>query len=89
MMSIILEKKSIYKNKKKFINFLEKKGIQVRSIWFPNHLQKPFRNYQKYQIKNAREIFKKTINIPCSTNLKISDAKKVVQIIKKFITIHK
>jgi|TARA_B100001964_G_C14175176_1_gene573491 aminotransferase in exopolysaccharide biosynthesis len=86
MMSIILEKKSIYKNKKKFINFLKKKGIQVRSIWKPHHLQKPFRHYQKYQIKNAREIFKKTINIPCSTNLKISDAKKVVQIIKKFIT---
>ncbi len=80
MMAINVDKKY----KKKLINFLIKKGIQTRSVWKPNHLQKPYKNFQKYEIINANKIYNKIINIPCSTNLKLSDAKKVVKNIYSF-----
>ena len=75
MMSIIVKKKY----KKKLIDYLIKKKIQVRSIWKPIHIQKPYKNYQKFQITNANKVYSEVINIPCSTNLKLSDAKKVVK----------
>ena len=83
-MSVILKNTNKNKNKKNLIKFLKKNKIQSRSIWKPNHLQKPFLKYEKFRIKIANKVFKNTINIPCSTNLSIKDAKKVVKIIHKF-----
>ncbi len=84
MMSVILKNTNKNKNKKNLIKFLKKNKIQSRSIWKPNHLQKPFLKYEKFRIKIANKVFKNTINIPCSTNLSVKDAKKVVKIIHKF-----
>ena len=82
MMSIAL-KKNYEKNK--LINFLLKQKIQTRSIWLPCHMQKPYKKFEKYKIRNAEKLFKKTVSIPCSTNLKLSEARKVVKKIKNFL----
>ena len=31
---------------------LKKNNIEVRPIWYPNHLQKKFKSCQKYEVKN-------------------------------------
>ena len=82
MMSIALKKNH---EKNKLINFLFKQKIQARSIWLPCHMQKPYKKFEKYKIRNAEKLFKKTVNIPCSTNLKLSEARKVVKKIKNFL----
>jgi len=81
MMSILLKKNS---HKMRLIKFLKEKNIQTRSIWLPCHMQKQYKKYEKYKISNAEKFFKKTINIPCSTNLNIGSAKKVVKSIAMF-----
>ena len=58
---------------------LKKDNIEVRPIWYPNHLQKKFKSCQKYEIKNAMKLFNSTLCLPSSTNIKINDLKKVVK----------
>jgi len=42
---------------KKFKNL----NIEARSLWFPNHMQKPFKHFEKYKITNANFFFDKSI----------------------------
>ncbi|OGU61894.1 MAG: aminotransferase DegT [Ignavibacteria bacterium RIFOXYA12_FULL_35_25] len=51
------------------ISLLSKRMIQSRPIWYPNHLQLPYMNEFSYNIQNALELHKATINLPCSVNL--------------------
>ena len=37
---------------KKFSNF----NIETRSLWYPNHLQKPYKKFQNYEIKKVIKI---------------------------------
>ena len=82
MMSIIIDKKKYGMNKDKLINLLKKKYIQSRSMWLPIHLQKEYRNFEKYKISNAIKLFKNSINIPCSTNLTSEQASQVIKVLK-------
>ena len=81
MMSVILKKGS---DKKKLINYLRRKKIQTRSIWQPCHMQKPYKFFESYKIVNAENLFKRTVNIPCSTNLSLNQARLVIKFIKIF-----
>ena len=85
MLSIQINNKTKKLNKDKLMKFLLKKNIETRSIWLPLHKQKLYLKYEKYKIVKANKIFKKTVNIPCSTNLKLSEARKVVKKIKNFL----
>ena len=58
---------------------LKKNNIEARPIWYPNHLQKKFKSYQKYEVKNAIKLLNSSLCVPSSTNIKISDLKKVVK----------
>lgn len=70
------------KGKEKLMAFLAEKGIQTRPLWYPNHLQKPYRNCQSYQIEHAVEMWQKTLNIPCSVNLTKIDIERVCMSLK-------
>tara|TARA_A100001015_G_scaffold321436_1_gene452172 strand:+ start:1854 stop:3002 length:1149 start_codon:yes stop_codon:yes gene_type:complete len=62
----------------KVLRNLKQKKIEVRRIWLPNHLQKPFRKFQKYKIFNAQKLVKNRICLPSSIDLNLSDIKKIV-----------
>ncbi len=62
----------------KVLRNLKQKKIEVRKIWLPNHLQKPFRKFQKYKIFNAQKLVKNKICLPSSIDLNLSDIKKIV-----------
>ena len=83
----ILNIKSEIKNSLNLKNKLLKKfkinGIEARSIWFPNHLQKPYRNCEKYKIKNAVKLFKSSVCLPSSFNLSLKDQNFIIKIIKE------
>ena len=72
--------------KDKLIKYLKKKDIEVRSIWFPNHLQKPFVEYQKIKIINAEKIFNQGLCLPSSYNL---TEKQQAYIIKNIVNFFK
>jgi perosamine synthetase len=61
------------------IKKLKGKNIEARPIWYPNHLQKKFKNFQKYEIKNANKLLNTSLCLPSSTNIKTIDLKKVIK----------
>ena len=80
LLSINLNKKKNKKfSKKAIIDYFSKAKIEVRSIWKPLHLQKKYKNFQKYKITNAKKIFDNTINIPSGNNIKKSQIKKIIK----------
>lgn len=79
-LNILKINSKIYKkNVLEIIMKLKKNNIEARPIWYPNHLQKKFKSYQKYEIKNAIKLLNSSLCVPSSTNIKISDLKKVVK----------
>lgn len=76
----------ILKNKNKndlgkIIKRCHKNGIEVRPVWKPNHMQLPFKKFQKYNVRNANKIVLTHLCIPSSPDLKFKDQKKIYKII--------
>jgi perosamine synthetase len=80
---LVIDKKKYGLSKDQIIkNFLNKK-IETRSVWHPNHLQSPFKNFQKYKIKNSKKLYENCVCLPSSFNLRIKDQIKVINFLKK------
>lgn len=73
---------------KKIIVELNSKGIQTRPIWGLIHKQKPYKDAYAYCIERALWYEERVINIPCSTNLTITEIEYVVLTIKELINKH-
>lgn len=82
MVSVILMKNFKLK-KESLIKKLADNKIQSRSMWLPIHLQKKYKKFQKYKISTSLKLFKKSINIPCSTNLSKAQMMKVANTLSK------
>ena len=68
-----------YKYSKKFLlKKLNSNNIQARSVWYPNHLQEPYKKCQSYKISMANNIFKNYICLPSSSFLRSSDIKYII-----------
>ena len=75
--------KGIYgKNQGKLMPYLSSNGIQARSTWHLNYLQKPYKDCQSYKIENAYKMQAKTLNMPCSVDLKQQDIFRVVKVLR-------
>ena len=71
----------------KLLNHLNEKGIQSRPFWTPmNNL--PMYKELKYvsENDNSNKIFSECISIPSSSNLTVTQQKKVISEIKNFST---
>jgi dTDP-4-amino-4,6-dideoxygalactose transaminase len=67
------------------MSYLAGKKIQTRPVWYLNHLQRPYRNCRSYEIIKSIELYDKTLNIPCSVGLSLTDLNLVVEDIRQFI----
>ena len=81
--SIIVEKKEFGMDRQELMNRLEEKNIQTRPIWYLNHLQRIYRRNQSYKIENAPWFWKRVLNLPCSSNLKVSQTKYIAKVIRE------
>lgn len=68
-------------NKDGLIEKLSKHNVQSRPIWGLIHEQKPYKESFAYQIDMAKDFWKHVVNVPCSTNLTISEIERVIKII--------
>ncbi len=74
----------IYKLKKaEIIKKLKQNNINVRSIWYPNHLQKPFKKYNSFKISRALKKVNNSICLPSSVNI----SKKIINQISKILNV--
>ena len=49
---LIVNEKLYGLSKNQVIQKFYDQNIETRSLWYPNHLQKPFKRFQNYEIKN-------------------------------------
>lgn len=66
---------------------LKHEGVQTRPVWCPNHLQKPYRNCQAYQIERAGELIEKSLCLPSSIHLGEQEIRDIAAIIEKSYTL--
>lgn len=67
-------------SKKNIIKKFKKEGIETRSVWFPNHLQKPFRNFQKFKLTKSFKYFNEYLCLPSSYNLQRKNQLKIIDL---------
>jgi len=70
------------KDREALMGYLQEKRIQTRPVWNLNHLQKPYRECQHYEINMAPRLLARTLNIPCSVNLTKTDINRVVECLR-------
>lgn len=68
-------------NSFKIFKLLQSKKIESRLLWYPMHLLKPFKKFQKYNIKQAIENYKSHLCLPSSINLKSHEIDRIVNTI--------
>ena len=79
MLSLQIDTKVYPLNRENLMKKLAESKIQTRPVWYPNHLQKPFNNYENYKIENTLELVEKTLNIPSSVNITDDEIEFVIE----------
>ena len=76
---LIVSKKKYGLSKEKIIQNFFRKNIETRSLWYPLHLQKPFKNFETYGITNSKKMYENCLCLPSSYGLKLSEQKKIIK----------
>ncbi len=79
--SLLVDKKEYGMNREELMNYLTKKKIQSRPIWYLNHLQRPYRMNQAYKVEKAPWFWKRVLNLPCSTSLQEKQINRIASFI--------
>ena len=56
--------------------------IQVRPLWYPNHLQAPYLSMRSYRIERAGFLYDRLLNLPCSVSLTAEQITLVTEVIR-------
>lgn len=64
---------------------LKERGIDSRPIWKLIHTLKPYENSRAFRIEKALNYYESILSIPCSTNLREEDVRRVADEIKKLL----
>jgi perosamine synthetase len=81
MYALQIDKNIYKKDREELMDYLSRYKIKTRPLWYLNHLQKPYKDCQNYKIEKALELLEKTLNIPCSVNLKMQDIERVLAVL--------
>lgn len=81
--SLIVDKDTYGLSSFDLMEKLEEEHIVSRPLWYLNHLQKPYKQYQAYKIEKAYWYYERVLNIPCSVNLNEEEISRVISCIKK------
>ena len=79
-----VDEKIYGRTKEELIKYLLSNGVEVRSVWYPNHLQKPYKKFENYKISKSLELFKKSICLPSSFSLTLYQLKFIVKLFKNY-----
>ena len=73
-----IDSKAYSEDREALMQRLKKIGVQTRSVWALNHLQKPYQNCQNYKIERAQGLVQKSLCLPSSTNLTNKNINQVI-----------
>lgn len=69
--------------KKRLLDACLAADIQVRPLWYPNHLQRPYASMQSFRIERALDFYERLVNLPCSVSLTEKEIAQVVAVIQR------
>ena len=72
-MNLVNTNLNSYSELSKKIEYLSKKGIETRPVWYLNHLQKSYKKYQSYKITNSFKLINNYICLPSGLELTKKD----------------
>lgn len=64
---------------------LQKSGIGCRSFWKPIHLQRPYADAPRFELKVCEQIYRNILTLPCSTDLSVEDQAKVISDLRNWV----
>lgn len=82
MYSLLLEEGSKH-TVKEVIQHLAQHNIQARPIWKLMSMLPMYKDCENYKCETSLEIYKRVVNVPCSTDLTTADITRVVEAIKQ------
>jgi len=80
--SLQIQKEHYGMNREQLMTYLGRNNIQSRPIWQLNHLQKPYKKCQTFNIEKAFHLHNITLNIPCSVNLSRTQIQIVIDTLR-------
>ena len=81
--SLVVDEEKDGLNKDEVVRKLVSENIQTRPIWGLIHQQKPYQEYEAYQMEKSLWYHERVLNIPCSSNLTEEEVKIVISKLKK------
>ena len=63
-----------------FLKF-ENSKIETRPVWYLNHLQKPYKDFQFYHIDNAKKLVNNSLCLPSSPNLTYNQIDTIIEVL--------
>ena len=82
-LNILIIDKQYGLSKKEIIKNFLAQNVETRSLWYPNHLQKPYKKYQNFKIFNSNEMFKSCLCLPSSYSLTKNEQHKIINLLEK------
>tara|TARA_Y100001960_G_C14087438_1_gene546644 strand:- start:119 stop:532 length:414 start_codon:yes stop_codon:yes gene_type:complete len=81
-LNILNVNKKIYnKSIKELISLFKRNNIQTRPVWFLNHKQKMYKDFQKYNIDYSLKLINNSLCLPSSSGLKLKSIKKIIKLL--------
>jgi len=81
-LSVLRVEEKIYgESSSSLIDRLRNQSIEVRPIWKPNHLQKPYLNNQTYKIEKAKKMVSNAVCLPSSISLTSQQLERIIKVI--------
>ena len=73
---------SVYaRNREETMQHLLKNGVQTRPAWAAINQQKPYREYQTYNIDKAYGLIDSSLCLPSSTNIDSEELRKIISLL--------
>jgi len=73
--------KSNKKYLEKILKIFFNNKIQVRPVWYPNHMQKKFKKFESYKLQEYKNFYFSTICLPSGYNLNKKNLDKIIKVI--------
>ncbi len=81
--AIKLKGKDIRRFRDRLIDELLSVGIQVRPLWLPNHLQRPYKDCPYFGKGNSIRQWESTLCLPSDIRMRQEDVERVVEMVKE------
>ena len=86
--SLMINREFVSVSMREIITYLREKGIESRAIWGLINEQKPYLNYETYEMEKAPFYANRILNIPSSTQITNEEIEYVAEEVKKMLEVY-